>query len=186
MKGLCLFDASEYSRGALPDVGIVIRLRRLAQNRRGRQKRCPLCYLHGMNEVDLTNLRFGEYQAIGELGRGATSTVYLAEKKFGRFDANPGAKPGGPEGDFPSLDENVLDEKQKPARAAVKVVSFTDETSKLSRRFRKLFATEAWVASQLDHPNITKVFDWKVEDDRAYLILEYLDGKTLDEYITMD
>ena len=139
-----------------------------------------------MNEVDLTNLRFGEYQAISELGRGATSTVYLAEKKFSRFDTTPGADPGAPESDFPSLDDGALEGKQKPARAAVKVVSFTDETSKLSRRFRKLFATEAWVASQLDHPNITKIFDWKVEDDRAYLILEYLEGKTLDEYITMD
>ena len=139
-----------------------------------------------MSEVDLTKLRFGEYQAISELGRGATSIVYLAEKKFSRFDATPGADLDAPESDFPSLDDGALEGKQKPARAAVKVVSFTDETSKLSRRFRKLFATEAWVAAQLDHPNITKVFDWKVEDDRAYLILEYLEGKTLDEYITMD
>ena len=139
-----------------------------------------------MSEADLIQLRFGEYQVIAELGRGATSTVFLAEKKFGRFETAAEGAPAGADSEFPSLDEAALDGTQKPSRAAVKVVSFTDETSKLSRRFRKLFATEAWVASQLDHPNITKVFGWKVEDERAYLILEHLEGKTLDEYITMD
>ena len=137
-------------------------------------------------EGDLSNLRFGEYQAISILGRGATSTVYLAEKKFGRFDAQPeGADPAELNGEFPSLDL-AEDAPSKPSRAAVKVVSFTDETTKLSRRFRKLFATEAWVASQLDHPNITKVFGWQVEEERAYLILEHLEGQTLDAFITMD
>ena len=157
----------------------------LRENPPGKWHGLPLCYLHGMSEVDLTNLRFGEYQAISELGRGATSTVYLAEKKFGRFETmSDSGAPGEAASDFPVLD--AAEAPSKPARAAVKVVSFTDETSKLSRRFRKLFATEAWVASQLDHPNITKVFDWKVEDERAYLVLEYLEGQTLDEYVTMD
>ena len=108
--------------------------------------------------------RFGEFHAVSELGRGATSTVYPAIKKFERAaaaDPTPGAE------EFPDL--MPAEATPLSQRVAVKVVNFTDESTKLSRRFRKLFATEAWVASQLDHPNITKVFDWKVEDDRAYL-----------------
>ena len=137
-----------------------------------------------MSEVDLTNLRFGEYQAISELGRGATSVVYLAERTFNRAEEAAISASG----DFPvlDLDLEVGDTRQRPAKAAVKVVNFNDETSKLSRRFRKLFATEAWAASQLDHPNITKIFDWKVEGERAYLVMEHLEGRTLEEFVTMD
>jgi len=133
-----------------------------------------------MSEPEIANLKFGDYQAIRELGRGATSIVYLAEKVFERAAVQEDES----DGSFPDL--NLEQDKPKPAHAAVKVVNFNDETSKLSRRFRKLFATEAWVASQLDHPNITKVFDWKVEDDRAYLVMEHLEGQTLDAYVTMD
>lgn len=133
-----------------------------------------------MSESEIANLKFGDYQAIRELGRGATSIVYLAEKVFERAAVQENES----DGSFPDL--NVEQDKPKPAQAAVKVVNFNDETTKLSRRFRKLFATEAWVASQLDHPNITKVFDWKVEEDRAYLVMEHLEGKTLDAYVTMD
>ena len=125
--------------------------------------------------------RFGEFHAVSELGRGATSTVYLAVKKFERAAAADQAL-GGEE--FPDL--MPAEATPLPQRVAVKVVNFTDESTKLSRRFRKLFATEAWVASQLDHPNITKVFNWKIEDERAYLVMEHLEGETLDSFVSLD
>ncbi len=134
-----------------------------------------------MEDIEQTDgPRFGEFHAVSELGRGATSTVYLAVKKFERAAA---ADPALGEG-FPDL--MPAESTPLPQRVAVKVVNFTDESTKLSRRFRKLFATEAWVASQLDHPNITKVFDWKIEDDRAYLIMEHLEGETLDSFVSLD
>ena len=125
-------------------------------------------------------LRFGAYAAVRELGRGATSVVYLAEKKFERRELRDVA----PDGEFPSL---LVDEaRPAPLLAAVKVITFTDESNKLSRRFRKLFAAEAWVSTQLEHPSITKVYDWKIEPERAYLIMDLLEGHTLDEHISMD
>ena len=142
---------------------------------------------------------FGKYRAVREIGRGATSVVYLAEEILevrtvagadttgtaGAAAAPEGAPPGAAGESFPNL--NWSDEPlATPARVAVKLVDFTDDGSKLSRRFRKLFATEAAVSSQFDHPNITRVFDWKVEADRAYLVMEYLEGETLDRFITMD
>ncbi len=134
-----------------------------------------------MEDIEKSDLpRFGEFHAVSELGRGATSTVYLAVKKFERAAAGPA--PGGEE--FPDL--MPAEATPLPQRVAVKVVNFTDESTKLSRRFRKLFATEAWVASQLDHPNITKVFNWKVEDERAYLVMEHLEGETLDSFVSLD
>lgn len=124
---------------------------------------------------------FGKYRAVREIGRGATSVVYLAEEMV---EGRTSVEEATPENPFPNL--NWSDDALKPARVAVKLVDFTDDGSKLARRFRKLFATEAAVSSQFDHPNITRVFDWKVEENRAYLVMEYLDGDTLDQFITMD
>ncbi len=125
-------------------------------------------------------LRFGAYLAVRELGRGATSVVYQAEKKFERLQLHDVT----PEGEFPAL---LLDEaRPAPLLAAVKVITFTDESTKLSRRFRKLFAAEAWASTQLEHPSITKVYDWKIEPGRAYLIMDLLEGHTLDQHVSMD
>ncbi|HEX4326513.1 MAG TPA: protein kinase [Burkholderiales bacterium] len=128
-----------------------------------------------------TELMFGKYRAIKEIGRGATAVVYLAE------EVNPARSGDGedqPAEGFPSLAWG--DGPITPRQVAIKVVDFTDDRSKLSRRFRKLFATEAAVTAQFDHPNIAKVYDWKVEDKQAYLVMEYVEGEGLDRFVTMD
>lgn len=43
----------------------------------------------------------------------------------------------------------------------------------------KRFAREAEVLSQLDHPNIVKIFDYVSKPDMAYLVMEYIPGGTL-------
>ncbi|MBL8480899.1 MAG: protein kinase [Rhodocyclaceae bacterium] len=103
--------------------------------------------------------KIGKYRVIRELGKGATAIVYLC--------------------DDPDRTEPV----------AVKVVSFGDsnkDEGKWSRRMKKLFMTEAQVAKRLDHPNIIHIYDAAVEDDRAYLVMEYIDGRALDEFCTFD
>jgi eukaryotic-like serine/threonine-protein kinase len=98
----------------------------------------------------------GKYRVIRTLGKGATATVYLAE--------------------------NTEDGKFY----AVKVIKFDDDGSRLARRFRKLFQTEAQLAERLDNSNITRVYDWKLEDDRAYLVMEFVDGKALSDFTRID
>ena len=125
-------------------------------------------------EENIAGLRFGRYRAIREIGRGATSCVYLAED----------------DGDLSTEDAFGASEWSqsagKPKHVAIKLVDFTDDRSKLSRRFRKLFATEAAVTAQFDHPNIARVYDWKVEEKRAYLVMELVEGTGLDQFVTMD
>jgi eukaryotic-like serine/threonine-protein kinase len=98
----------------------------------------------------------GKYRLIRTLGKGATATVYLAE------------------------------DTETQAQYALKVIKFDDDGSRLSRRFRKLFQTEAQLAERLNHPNITKVYDWKLEQDRAYLVMEFVDGKPLSDFTRID
>jgi non-specific serine/threonine protein kinase len=132
----------------------------------------------GENKVEL---KFGKYRTIKEIGRGATSVVYLAEEDDGRPRSEEGDQP---DDGFPALSYD--DGPVRPRYVAIKVVDFTDDRSKLSRRFRKLFATEAAVTAQFDHPNIAKVYEWKVEDKQAYLVMEYVEGHGLDRFVTMD
>ena len=47
----------------------------------------------------------------------------------------------------------------------------------------ELFVRELRVAAQLNHPNVVKVFDAGVDEDRPYLSMEYVDGPDLDTVI---
>ena len=137
----------------------------------------------GENKLDI---RFGKYRAIKQIGAGATSVVYLAEEDNRPPGADGAALEDGASGGdaFPNLEWG--DGPIRPRYVAIKVVDFTDDRSKLSRRFRKLFATEAALTAQFDHPNIAKVFEWKMEEERAYLVMEFVEGRGLDQFVTMD
>ena len=49
--------------------------------------------------------------------------------------------------------------------------------------FRERFSQEAKTHSKLDHPNIVKLLDYRERKDGLFLIMEYVDGKQLDEHI---
>ncbi|MFQ3674195.1 MAG: serine/threonine-protein kinase, partial [Aggregatilineales bacterium] len=48
---------------------------------------------------------------------------------------------------------------------------------------RKRFFQEAMAAAQLNHPNIMAIYDRQEDNDRSYLVIEYVDGEALTEYI---
>jgi len=49
--------------------------------------------------------------------------------------------------------------------------------------FLKRFDTEAQAAANLTHPNIVQIYDIGVDNNRYYIVMEYVDGITLKEYI---
>jgi CRP-like cAMP-binding protein/predicted Ser/Thr protein kinase len=98
----------------------------------------------------------GKYKVVKELGKGATATVYLC--------------------DDPDTQQQV----------AVKLVRFGKDNAAMSRRLRKLFQTEGVTASRLDHPNIVRIYDAIVEDDYAYLAMEYVEGESLEKHCRID
>lgn len=65
---------------------------------------------------------------------------------------------------------------EKNGLVALKVLReelFPDETH------RKRFKQEAAIIDQLDHPNIVKVFERGQHREKLYIVMEYLEGKTL-------
>ena len=99
--------------------------------------------------------KIGKYEVIRTLGKGATAVVYLARD--------------------PDADREV----------AVKLIRFVGDNVAVSRRLRKLFQTEDSTGRRLDHPNIVKVFDAHIEDDHAYLVMEYVEGVSLEQYCSI-
>ncbi len=52
-----------------------------------------------------------------------------------------------------------------------------------SESIRNRFKNEANALIKLNHPNIVKIYDYVEQDQLACLIIEYINGYTLDEYI---
>jgi serine/threonine protein kinase len=97
--------------------------------------------------------QIGKYPVVRKLGEGATSEVYLCNDPFNLRDV--AIKVGFPEA------------FQDPARGRI---------------YRKLFLTEAKLAGKLQHPHICQVFDAVADETQHYLVMEYVDGGTLEKF----
>jgi serine/threonine protein kinase len=97
--------------------------------------------------------QIGKYPVLRKLGEGGTSEVYLCNDPFNARDV------------------------------AIKVAfpeQFHDPDG--GRRYKKLFLTEASLAGKLHHPHICKIYDAVAEEKLNYIVMEYVDGGTLDKF----
>jgi eukaryotic-like serine/threonine-protein kinase len=101
--------------------------------------------------------KIGKYEIVRELGRGATSTVYLATDPFSTQQVA-----------IKLFDLGML---RDPNRAKI---------------YRKLLMTEASLAGKLSHPHIAKIMDAVMEDELNYVVMEYVEGSTLEQYAEVD
>jgi eukaryotic-like serine/threonine-protein kinase len=97
----------------------------------------------------------GKYRVVRELGKGATSAVYLARDPF------------------------------KDHVVAIKLVKAGGDT-KLSRRYQKLFMAESALAGKLHHPHIVEIYDAVIEKNQSYIVMEFVDGQTLEINCKLD
>jgi len=98
--------------------------------------------------------QIGRYRIQGELGRGAMGIVYRAED--------------------PAIGRTV----------AVKTIRLGDFTDPAERaRLRERLFREARSAGALSHPNIVTIYDIAEENDTAYVFMEFVDGRTLEQML---
>ena len=97
--------------------------------------------------------KIGKYEIIKELGKGATSEVYLANDVFASRQVA-----------IKLVRADVLGDKDH------------------GKRFHKLFLTEASLAGKLSHPHIVSIFDAVVDEQGSYLVMEYVEGGTLEPF----
>jgi serine/threonine protein kinase len=94
--------------------------------------------------------KIGRYEIIEEKGRGAMGAVYMARD--------------------PAMDRVV----------ALKTIHSIALTGPQAEEFRERFYREARSAGGLAHPGIVTVFDVGEQDGVPYLVMEYIEGRTLD------
>lgn len=102
--------------------------------------------------------RFGRYEIVGELGRGAMGVVYKARD--------------------PQIDRMV----------ALKTVSLRGAEPEQEAEFRQRFMHEAQAAGRLHHPGIVAVFDVgeEPESNEPYIVLEYVAGEALNKILARE
>jgi serine/threonine protein kinase len=98
----------------------------------------------------------GKYVILGELGRGATSSVYRARDTFAARDV------------------------------AIKLFNHASDDPSFGGQHRSAFLTEAALVGKLEHPHIVSLLDAAVEDDFSYVVMDYVAGGTLAQYAVMD
>lgn len=64
---------------------------------------------------------------------------------------------------------------------AVKVLKNSESTR--AETYRERFQHEARIAARLDHPSIVRVLDYGQDKGHAYLVMEFIEGFTLDDYL---
>jgi serine/threonine-protein kinase len=57
------------------------------------------------------------------------------------------------------------------------------DSAETTSQAREQFLREASILAQLDHPNLPKVSDYFTEDEREYLVMDYVPGKDLKQLI---
>ena len=97
--------------------------------------------------------QLGRFKITGTLGKGAMGTVYRAHD--------------------PLIDRTV----------AIKTIGCAGLSPAEAKAFEARFYSEAKSAGRLNHPNIVTIHDAGRTDDLAYIAMEYLNGRTLQEII---
>ena len=103
--------------------------------------------------MSVSRQSIGKYQIISELGRGATGKVYLADDPFGK--------------------------RQVAIKIAYPEALNSSEDSAF---YRSMFLNEASLAGKLNHPHIVQIYDAVVEEKSSYIVMEYVEGGTLEKF----
>lgn len=68
---------------------------------------------------------------------------------------------------------------------ALKELLRITETLAKQQQFEQQFETEAQILAGLDHPNLASVTDYFVERGNHYLVMEYIEGRTLTQIVEL-
>src|SRR5438132_7149094 len=95
----------------------------------------------------------GNYQVVSELARGGMGTVYRGHHQT------------------------------LPREVAIKAITLSAFEPRAQEHLKARFLREAYVQSQLDHPNIVRVYEFFAAEENYYLVMEFVAGMSLHDLI---
>src|SRR5947209_7399194 len=99
-------------------------------------------------------LLIGRYQLVSRIGQGGMGAVYKANDT--------------------RLDDRLV---------AIKEMSKAGMPAARLEEAEASFEREARLLGKLFHPNLPRIHDHFTENDRSYLVMDFIDGETLEEYL---
>src|SRR6266567_3873134 len=120
---------------------------------------CQYCatllpFKHSTGALPDQTLLAGRYQLLKRIGQGGMGAVYKAADT--RFNNRP---------------------------VAIKEMSSTGLTPARLQEAEAAFEHEAHLLADLLHPNLPRIYEHFTENDRSYLVMDFIEGQTLEEYL---
>src|SRR6266480_3810134 len=120
---------------------------------------CQFCatllpFKHSTGALPDQTLLAGRYQLLKRIGQGGMGAVYKAADT--RFNNRP---------------------------VAIKEMSSTGLTPTRLQEAEAAFEHEAHLLADLLHPNLPRIYEHFTENDRSYLVMDFIEGQTLEEYL---
>jgi serine/threonine protein kinase len=120
---------------------------------------CQFCstllpFKHSSGSLPDQTLLAGRYQLLSRIGQGGMGAVYKAADT--RFNNRP---------------------------VAIKEMSSIGLTPTRLLEAEAAFEHEAHLLADLLHPNLPRIYEHFAENDRSYLVMDFIEGQTLEEYL---
>src|SRR5438876_350547 len=120
---------------------------------------CQFCstllpFKHSTGSLPDQTLLAGAYQLLSRIGQGGMGAVYKAADT--RFNNRP---------------------------VAIKEMSSIGVTPTRLLEAEAAFEHEAHLLADLLHPNLPRIYEHFAENDRSYLVMDFIEGQTLEEYL---
>src|SRR5215469_14541907 len=114
----------------------------------------PLPFKHTTGSLPEQTLLSGRYQLEARIGQGGMGAVYKASDA--RFNNRP---------------------------IAIKEMSRAGLSPANIQEAEASFEREAQILADLLHPNLPRIYDHFTEGERSYLVMDFIEGQTLEDYL---
>ncbi len=113
-----------------------------------------LPFRHDTGALDQETILAGRYRLLSRIGQGGMGAVYKAADL--RFNNRP---------------------------VAIKEMSRAGLPPARLQEAEEAFEREAHLLADLLHPNLPRIYEHFAENDRSYLVMDFIEGETLEEYL---
>ncbi len=114
----------------------------------------PLLFKHSTGDLPEQTLLGNRYQLEARIGQGGMGAVYKA-----------------------------ADTRFNNRSVAIKEMSRAGLTPSRIQEAEDAFERESRLLADLVHPNLPRIYDYFTEEERSYLVMDFIEGETLEEYL---